>query len=93
MKVTVGLIMVVMGLMMGMIHHGMKQRAWGQSVAQVSKAGQLGKMSRKSTLSVLSMAGVMALFSSIDSALVPDDLLGHQWLASEKADNLAEMAK
>ena len=78
---------------MGMICHGMKPREWGKSVAQASKAGRLGKMSLKSTLSILSMAGAMALFSSIDSALAPDDLLGCQWLASEKADYLAEMAK
>ena len=93
MRVTIGLIMVVMGLTMGMIRHRMKLRAWGKSVAQASKAGRLGKMSLKSTLSVLSMAGAMVLFSSIDSALAPDDLLGRQWLASEKAEYLAEMAK
>ena len=93
MRVTVGLIMVIMGLSMGMIRHGMKPRAWGRQVAQASKAGRLGKMSLKSTLSVLSMAGVMALFSSIDSALALDDLLGHQWLASKKAEYLAKIAK
>ena len=86
MRVTIGLIMVV-------IRHVMKLRAWGKSVAQASKAGHLGKMSLKSTLSVLSMAGAMALFSSIDSALAPDDLLGHQWLASKKAEYLAKIAK
>ena len=39
------------------------------------------------------MAGAMALFSSIESALAPDDLLGRQWLATEKANYLTEIAE
>ena len=84
--------MVLLGLTLGMIRHGMKPKGWGSSLVQVSKAGKIGKMSLKGTLSVLSMAGAMPPFSSIESALVPDNLLGCQWLAAEKAKYLSEMA-
>ena len=75
-----------------MLKMGQKPKPWGVRVAKASRARKLGEISLKTTLSMLSMVGSMALFSSIEQALAPDDLVGRQWIASEKAAYLKEMA-
>ena len=64
---------------------------WGAKVGQASKAGRLREVSLKSTLSVLTMAGSLALFSTIENALAPDDTVGRAWLENEKAEYLETM--
>ena len=92
MKTTFVMIILV-GLAAGLLRPGPKPRAWGKSITWASKAGKLGELSLKSTLSMLTMAGVMALFTSIETALAPDDLVGKQWIAAQKAEYLKEMGE
>ena len=64
---------------------------WGTRVNKAGRVGKLGEISLKSTLGVLSMAGSLALFSAIESALQPDDIVGHQWLQAQKEEWQYEM--
>ena len=59
---------------------------WGMRVNKAGRVGKLGEISLKSTLSALSMAGSLALFSAIKSALQLDDVIGHQWLKQQKEE-------
>ena len=53
----------------------------------------MGVMSLKSTLSVLSMAGAMALFASIEQSLQHNgDAEGLEWLRKEKEAYLKEIS-
>ena len=61
----------------------MTGRGWSNKIVSAKKMGKLGDMSLKSTLSVLSMAGAMALFASIEQALQPGDTEGLQWVKRE----------
>ena len=63
----------------------------GAKIGRASKAGCLGEVSLKSTLSVLTMAGSLALFNTIESALAPDDVVGRAWLEQEKAEYMEQM--
>ena len=83
---------VVVGMgQAGIMKMGARPKPWGTGVTRASRAGRLGQMSLKATLASLSMAGSMALFASIESALAPDDFVGRQWLAEQKAEYLREM--
>ena len=77
----------------GLPNRGLPRRGWASKLASAKNTGKLGEMSLKSSLSVLSMAGAMALFSSIEAALQPDDIAGHKWLEAEHAKYLEEAAR
>ena len=98
MKIHFGVCLILLGISMGLYRHGLPNRGLpgrglGARIASASKAGKIGEMSLKSSLSVLSMAGAMALFLSIESALQPDDIAGHKWIEAECAKYLDEVAR
>ena len=53
----------------GLPNRGITGHGWNNKTVSAKKMGKLGDMSLKSTLSVLLMAGAMALFASIEQAL------------------------
>ena len=68
----------LMGMMVWLLEGGIKPMSAARWSTKVSKAGKLGKLcelSLKSMLGALSMAGSLALFSAIESALEPDDTI------------------
>ena len=82
MKAWTSLLMIgLMGLWVKPTVCGIKSSSaakWGSRVNKAGRVGKLGEISLKSTHRALSMASSLALFSAIESALQPDDIVGHQ---------------
>ena len=92
-------VMVLIGLTVSLYRSGLHGRrglsgsSWANKIANSKKLGRFGDMSLKSTLSVLSMAGAMALFASIESSLLQNgDTEGLEWLKKEKEAYLNEIS-